>query len=108
MEFVEKIKPQALPGRVIVQFPEADLSYGSLVLPGEVERVYEATVVSVGKGTDKAEELFAEEVKEGDKVIANPIYGDDFAITEVDDSRTKYKIYRMFEIVAKVPTTEPA
>lgn len=100
---VSKIKPQALPGRVIVQFPEEDLNYGGLVLPGAVERVYEATVVSVGAPTDKAEEEFVKMVKEGDKVIANPIHGDDFNIKEADDTRTEYKIYRVFEIVAKVP-----
>ncbi len=98
-EVVTSQVPHALPGRVIVKFPPKNLksASGLITLIKEQEDRNVAEVISVGDGTDKAEEMFARIVKPGMKVIADEYVGDPFTV-EKEGAKTEYRIFRAFEI----------
>jgi co-chaperonin GroES (HSP10) len=97
--FVSPIVPEALPGRLIVTFAEPELTHGSIVLLRAQKPENVATVVKVGDGTDKPEEMFAKIVRPGDKVICKKHHGEEFEADGVT-----YYIFRMFQIIGKVPS----
>jgi co-chaperonin GroES (HSP10) len=97
-----RIRPT--PGRVVVRFAPPKAQSGLIFLPGVARRAekYRAELYEVGTPTDRSEELFVEEFRKGDTIIANrnlgtPVPGHcDEGNENVTDFR--YYIFRMFEV----------